>query len=87
MKLDTRKNARKRKVISGEYSATEYTIYLDGAEIYKAGNSPFDSQGYVGADDGVGERTMAAYCESTAQDLVREHGAIFGGVAKADPTE
>jgi hypothetical protein len=67
------------KKVTGYYNEWEYYINLDGQEIYRAGNSPFDSQGYVTPDLGVGVNTMQEYCVKTARQLAAEHKAVYVG--------
>ena len=64
----------------GRYNELEYEVEVDGKIIYEAGNSPFDSQVYTSADDGVGLETMRKYCEQTTKNIAEEQGAKFIGV-------
>lgn len=59
-------------------------VNTDGKDIYTAGNSPFDSQGYVSARNGVGLQTMRKYCIQTSKELARENNAQYIGVERED---
>jgi hypothetical protein len=74
-------------VIHGEYNAERYTIYSDGVEIYTAGNSPYDSQAYVSADDGVGLERMGEFCRGTAAELATERGEPLGECEETEPDD
>lgn len=66
----------------GYYSATEYRIVdVDtNIDIYSAGNSKYDSQQYVAAEDGVGIDCMKKYAEKTGREIAKERGGLFLGV-------
>ncbi len=64
----------------GYYNELEYTIEIDGKEVYQASNSPFDSQGYTDKQGGVGLKVMKAYCHETALDIAKEYHAKYIGV-------
>jgi len=72
--------------IVGYYNEQEYSVdmFSDdepmGVELYRAGNSPYDSQQYVSIEDGVGLETMKLYCEQTSKDIAKEQGAKFVGI-------
>jgi hypothetical protein len=72
--------------IIGEYNALEYKVlnysdkFPNGEEVYSAGNSPFDSQGYVDADKGVGLERMKQFCEQTAKEISVENGIEYKGI-------
>ena len=51
-----------------------------GMEIYEAGNSPFDSQGYTSEENGVGLEIMREYCELTSKKIATERKAKYLGV-------
>lgn len=74
-------------MITGEYNAMLYVILQDGEEVYAAGNSRFESQGYLPAPDGVGLRTMRRFCISTAHEFAEELGETYGGVSRNDDLE
>jgi hypothetical protein len=59
-------------MVHGEYSASLYVVYSDDEEIYRAGNSPYDSQGYVSADSGIGLEAMRAFCRTTCRAMSAE---------------
>ncbi len=66
--------------IIGYYNELEYRIELDGKEIYTASNSPFDSQAYTSAGEGVGLATMRKYCIQTSKELAKENKTRYIGV-------
>lgn len=72
--------------VFGEYSAEEYRVYVDDCgnvdEVYQAGNSPCDSQGYVTSADGVGLRAMRSFCASTAKEIAQELGGKYAGIVR-----
>jgi hypothetical protein len=68
------------KKVVGWYNEYLYTVDLDSQEIYRAGNSPLDSQAYVSDEDGVGVDRMREFCTTTSKDLAKEHHAKFVGV-------
>jgi hypothetical protein len=51
---------------------------------YTAGNSPFDSQGYINPDSpgAVSLRTLQVYARRTAQDLAEEWGVSPSSVSE-----
>ena len=59
-------------MLTATYSALCYRIYTDDEMIHESGNSPHDSQVYVPAHEGVGKRTMKAYCLITLHEMVAE---------------
>ncbi len=68
-------------MITGRYNALKYTIYVDGDPVYTAGNSQFDSQGYVSASVGVGLSQMRSFCLVSVEHNARwDEGQEFGGV-------
>lgn len=64
----------------GYYNELEYRVEVDSKEVYTAGNSHFDSQGYVDTDEGVGLDVMKQYCEQTTRNIALEHKAQYIGV-------
>ena len=73
----------KKAQITGVYGPTEYVVYIDGKECYRAGNSPFDSQQYVGTEDvSVEDRRMPTFCIQTAKAIAAEIGGEFIGVRR-----
>jgi hypothetical protein len=75
-----------KPTIIGRYNELEYTVdlYSDeevmGLELYRAGNSEFDSQGYTTSENGVGLETMRRYCEQTTRDIAKDHKVKYGGI-------
>jgi hypothetical protein len=67
----------KNKKIMGIYNHLYYYIDLvteDGPKtLYRAGNSPFGSQIYVPANEGVGVEKMREYCLQTATAYAEEN--------------
>ena len=51
-----------------------------GEQIYEAGNSPFDAQAFVDAEDGVGLAKMKEYCEKTTKEIAKERNAKYIGI-------
>lgn len=68
------------KQVVGYYNERKYQIDVDGTEVYQAGNSPYESQDYLNADEGVGLEKMRTYCISTAKEIARENNAQYIGV-------
>ncbi len=64
------------------YNELQYRITdIDANEdIYTAGNSPYDSQQYTSADDGVGLDTMKQFAECTGREIAQENKCEFVGV-------
>lgn len=73
---------RQMKQVKGYYNAQEYYIKIDGEEVYRAGNSPYESQTFVRAKDGVGLRKMRSYCILTTHDIAKEKHAKYAGVER-----
>ena len=73
--MDNNKNT-----VYGEYNALSYTIFHNGEEVYQAGNSALDSQGYVSAKKGVGLTKMREYCATSAQEHADELNATNAGI-------
>ncbi len=76
---------RKARVV-GYYNELWYSVFMysddepTGIELYRAGNSPYDSQGYTSKEDGVGLATMKRYCEQTSREIAKEKKSKFIGV-------
>jgi hypothetical protein len=75
--------------IIGEYNALEYKVLIysdkfpNGEEVYSAGNSPFDSQGYVDADKGVGLERMKQSAWEASPGLLWDVGAsVFASAVR-----
>ena len=71
----------------GYYSAQQYYIVKGTEVIYTAGNSAYDSQGFVPAKDGVGIVKMKEYCEQTGKQMAKEFGLEFTGTMKVEEKE
>lgn len=69
-------------MISGIYNEAGYAILSNGEPIYSAGNSPNDSQVYMGAgaDHSLGLETIRDYCKRTAIELALERHEGSGSV-------
>ena len=74
-------------IVIGYYNELEYYITLNDEQIYRAGNSPFESQTYVSEKDGVERRKMRSYCIITSKSLAKEHNAKYCGVKYEEPWE
>jgi len=73
-----------KNYVLGRYNAHEYEIEVDGEIVYRAGNSPLDSQGYVSKQDGIGIAEMKEYCIHTTKQEARERGIRYLGVEKLE---
>ena len=63
-----------------EYNEFEYSIYNSKSElVYRAGNSPFDSQQFVSAEDGVGIEKMREYAIYTGNNFADDMDGVFIG--------
>ena len=64
----------------GTYNELGYKIYLDvnGEPIYTAGNSPYESQVWLGiSDEALPVETIKDHCETTIKDMLAE-GDTYG---------
>jgi hypothetical protein len=86
MKIRTAKAGR-LPVVSGQYNACTYTVLVNQAPVYSAGNHAQDSQVCVPASEGVGLRLMRRCCGKTAREIAEEIGGKFLGVEPAQPTD
>jgi hypothetical protein len=86
MKIRTAKAGR-LPVVSGQYNACTYTVLVNQAPVYSAGNHAQDSQVCVPASEGVGLRLMRRCCGKTAREIAEEIGGKFIGVEPAQPTD
>ncbi len=74
------------KGIFARYNELGYEVIVTGSDgwdeevIYRAGNSPLDSQVYVSAEEGVGKKEMKQCAEDTAKELAEERELDFIGV-------
>lgn len=71
-------------MIVGYYHRYGYAVWSDGQEIYRAGNSPFDSTYVAALSDGSrveSLETLARWCEQTARETANERGEKFGGTS------
>jgi hypothetical protein len=64
--------------VYGEYNKRGYAIFDEnGVQIYRAGNSPFDSQQDVtGFDCALGIAEILECCINTATEIAEEIGGI-----------
>lgn len=67
-------------MLTGEYNAYGYTIFLNGDEVYSAGNSPYESSDIVSLDDGVSIDEIEKYCQTTIHDMMLELDESDGGI-------
>jgi hypothetical protein len=86
MKIRTAK-ARRLPLVYGQYNACTYTVLVNQAPVYSAGNHAQDSQVCVPASEGVGLRLMRRCCGKTAREIAEEIGGKFLGVEPAQPTD
>lgn len=72
--------------ISGVFNGGGYAVLSDGEAIYSAGNSPDDSQVYMGdgASGSLGICVIEQYCRQTAKDLAEERNESLGTCIEAD---
>ncbi len=70
------------KQVHGYYNEQRYYVTVDNERVYEAGNSPYESQAYVSAKDGVGIKRMRQFCISTAHDIAKEQKAHYAGVER-----
>jgi hypothetical protein len=74
----------KRKTVTGEYSEHGYTVFLNDAPVYYAGNHAQDSTASAppGSLEAVPLRRLRGYCIRTCREIAAERKAQFGGVAR-----
>jgi len=60
----------KEAVITGVYNELGYVVRKNGIAIHAVGNSPYESETYVKAEDGMGVDQMAEYCADTIKKMV-----------------
>lgn len=73
--------------IWGKYNEYGYTIYdADGKELYRVGNSKFNSNDIVFPDhtDALNVETLGTYCEWTGREIASEINAKWLGCWYAD---
>ena len=70
---------------TGGYNALYYVIYRDGIEFYRAGNSPYDSQDYLPAEEGVGIEEMERFCHLTLAEIASERASGMVGPVLYEP--
>ncbi len=71
--------------LHGYYDEYEYTIYNEeGEEIYRAGNSPYESQTVVPLDYAVSLFDMKNYCITTGEDMAKDEGGEWVGCEYMD---
>lgn len=66
--------------VTGHYNARAYEVREDGETVYRAGNSPLESQRYLPPSQGVGLATMREYCGRTTHEHAEDTGSSVGGV-------
>jgi hypothetical protein len=69
------------KRLVGYYCDKYYRIEVNGKEVYRAGNSPLDSQVYL-SEGGVGLVQMRDWCEQTCKEMASEMQVGFIGLHK-----
>ncbi len=70
-----------RKTITGRYNRYGYVIEIDGEEVYRAGNHPLESS-QISEPTGhsLSLKTLAAFCQQTADEIADEIGGIVGEI-------
>lgn len=74
-------------MIRAYYNDLTYIIYFDNKVIYQAGNSPYESQSYLTADEGVGLETMKEYCTYSANHFRREYDSYITEISYQEEIE
>ena len=69
-------------MITGTYNEYGYTICRNGIEIYRAGNSPYDSADVVGLEDAYPLCVLCGFCKQTMGDLAREFNEEIGHIER-----
>ena len=61
--------------ITARYNRFGYVILIDGVEVYRAGNNPFESSydGTQPSSHTLPLDTICRYCSQTASDFAEEH--------------
>lgn len=72
------------KIVRGFYNELSYRVEIDGKEVYRAGNSPYDSQVYTSKEQGVGLDKMKKFCKHTCRQFAKEKKAKFGGIEEEE---
>lgn len=71
--------------LHGYYDEYEYTIYNEGGEeVYRAGNSPYESQTVVSLDYAVSLLDMKNYCTITGTGMAEDMGDEWIGCEYMD---
>jgi len=65
-------------VVTGEYGEMGYAVYRNGVEVYRAGNSPYDSQQTVDISDGLPVLELRTFCRNTMDEIADENGDLIG---------
>jgi len=75
----------KTRTVTGEYSEDGYEVFVNGQEVYSAGNHALDSKAWAppGSPETVPLRTLYRYCSGTCREIAREINAKFGGVTRS----
>jgi hypothetical protein len=79
-----RRNVKKTKVVTGEYSEHGYTVFLNDSPVYSAGNHAQDSTASAspGSSDAVPSSRLRDYCVRTCREIATERNAQFDGVVR-----
>jgi ribosomal protein L20 len=83
-KWATGKKKTVKKNVVGYYNDREYSVDVNGRQVYRAGNSLYDSQVYTHPKKGVGLRKMRSFCIQTSKEIAKEHGAKYRGIERND---
>lgn len=76
-------------IVTGEYNTRYYLIFLDGEEIYRAGNYKLESSTIVpeSSEFSVDIETMKKYCKISAEEIAEENEAMLGEVIYCETPE
>ena len=66
--------------VTGRFSCTGYEVFLDGQQVYAAGNNPHDSVASAEPGHELSPSRIAEFCERTAREIAAETGAVFGDI-------
>ena len=72
--------------VTGRFSCTGYEVFLDGQQVYAAGNNPHDSAASAEPGHELPLSRIAEFCERTAREIAAETGAVFGDIEEEGNT-
>ena len=70
--------------VTGRFSCTGYEVFLDGQQVYAAGDNPHDSTASAEPGHGLSLSRIAEFCERTAREIAAETGAVFGDIEEEE---